>query len=157
MAAWTNERGSTSSKYTILRDNFYQLVISCEHLLPQLLAKCFEKQLVSKNELNITAQNDFEKSISFVQKILDRVETDSKWFDEFFKIISEIPELKDIANDIKIKNSCHPPQASEVTSCLSISPQLQAIITGLKKDLDDKDAELKALEKELDKKRSSYS
>ena len=51
-----------------------------------------------------------------------------------------------------IKNSYHPPQTSEVTSNLSILPQLQAIISGLKKDLDDKDVKLKELEKELDEK-----
>ena len=149
MAARTSDCGYTSIKYTVLRENFHQLVVSCEHVLPQLLAKCFEKQLLSKNELNISGQNEYEKSKLFVEKVLDRVETDSKWYDVFWKIISEIPDLKDIANDIMIKNSCHPPQASEATSCL---PQLQAKIKELKKDLDDKEARLKALEKELDKK-----
>ena len=117
MAAWTNDRGSTSIKYTVLRENFYQLVISCEHLLPQLVAKCFEKQLLNRNELNITGQNEFKKSASFVQKILDRVETDSKWYDEFLKIIFEFSELKDIANNIvKMQSTYLPLQASKGTS-----------------------------------------
>ena len=63
MAVRTSDRGSTSIKYRVTGSQH------CEYVLPQLHAKCFEKQLVSRHELNIIAQNEMSlKSLNYLSK-----------------------------------------------------------------------------------------
>ena len=96
--------GSLTPRYKIIRSKFYTLAVSCEQVLPQLTTLSFEKELLSKNdmqELSVSGQTVFEKSKSFLERILKKIEIDQKWYDVFLSVTQNFTELGDIAKDIE--------------------------------------------------------
>ncbi len=97
------ERGERTPQYRAIKSNYASLELSLEPVLGAVTAKCFEKDLISRNGRD-TANNQREsksfRSGGLVDAILDKIETHSKWYDLFMKILEEFTVLDDIAQDI---------------------------------------------------------
>ena len=90
--------GQSTPKYMVIRANISTLILNFEPVLQPLATKCFEKRLI--NEMSISGKTEREKATSLTNIILKKIEVNVKWYDVFYSIAQEFPELKDIAEDI---------------------------------------------------------
>ncbi len=96
-------KGTKTPRYRAIKINSASLGLSLEPVLGEVTAKCFQEDLISKNDRD-KAKNQRElksdRSGGLVDAILDKIESHSKWYDVFMKILEEFPELDDTVRDI---------------------------------------------------------
>ncbi len=97
------KKGKKTSEYQAIKNNYAGLKLSLQQVLGEVTAKCFEKDLIGKDDK--TTANDLRESKSFrsgglVDAILDKIESHSKWYGVFMNILEGFTELNDIAQDI---------------------------------------------------------
>ncbi len=89
--------------YKAIKSNYDSLKLNLEQVLAAVTGKCFQEELISKDGRD-TAKNPREqksvRSEGLVDIILDKIESDSKWYRIFMKILGEFTELDDIVRDI---------------------------------------------------------
>ncbi len=103
IAALAMKKGKKTSEYQAIKNNYASLKLSLQQVLGEVTAKCFEKDLIGKDD-KTTANNLREsksvRSGGLVDAILDKIESHSKWYEVFMKILEEYTELDDTVRDI---------------------------------------------------------
>ncbi len=98
---WRKERRHLNTKQ--LKANA-GLKLSLQQVLGAVTAKCFEKDLIGKDDKNTANNLGYSKSVrsqGLVDAILDKIESHSKWYVVFMEILEGFAVLNDIVQDIK--------------------------------------------------------
>ncbi len=97
------KKGSNTPQYQVIRNNYFNLVLNFESVLPQFTAKCFEKKLISTNDKdasNNESQPLFDRSRALLDRILTKIQIDSESCVVLLDILRDFPELEHISDDL---------------------------------------------------------
>ena len=97
------EKGMKTPEYEAIQFNSTSLGSNLEPVLRKVTAKCFEINLIGKDrrdKANDQRELESVRSGDLVNTILDKIESHSRWYEVFMKILEEFTELNDIVRAI---------------------------------------------------------
>ncbi len=93
--------GQNTAKYKAVRNNYCELVTSFQNVFSHIIAKLFEKHLITTNE-NSYAKKAGASCGILLDCILGGIELDAGKYDVFFSILQEFPSLECVTETVEI-------------------------------------------------------